>query len=153
MSEFTERASLAWRILRGKDGGIAAHAKRELAYDKDALPMVLDVVRVFGTQGHSGGSAPITISLIGAILSYKPIGPLMGTDDEWMDVAEMSGRPLWQNVRCGRVFREGDGQAYDIDGIVWKEPDGGTFTNRESRVSVTFPYYPKTEYRDRPVAA
>jgi hypothetical protein len=95
--------------------------------------------------------------MIGAILSFKPIGPLLGTDNEWVDVAEVSGRVLWQNKRCSRVFREGDGQAYDIDGIVWKETDldGAvtTFTNHESRVPVTFPYYPTTEYRDAPVSA
>ena len=89
---------------------------------------------------------------MGKLLRYEPIGPLTGEPDEWVEVEP----GVHQNRRCGRVFKQADrfnGQAYDLDGIVWEEPDGGRFPNAESMVPVVFPYTPKTEYRPRPVAA
>ena len=52
-----------------------------------------------------------------------------------------------------------DGQAYDIDGIVffdwYTDPETGEksksyFTGRDSFVPVTFPYTPTTEYKESP---
>src|SRR3546814_11262809 len=51
-----------------------------------------------------------------------------------------------QNKRCPHVFRDKDGTAYDIDGKVFVEESGGSYTNRDSRVEVSFPYVPHTEY-------
>lgn len=107
---------------------------------------VLELLDVLSKQGHSGSSAPYMISLFKTLASFEPIGGLKGTDDEWVEV----GEGVWQNKRCSIVFKGADGRAYDIDGIVWRDPDGSCFTNRDSRVYVTFPYTPKTEYRDRP---
>ena len=117
---------------------------------------VLKLLDVFDGEGHSGSSAPYTINMFKTLASFDPIVPLTGEDWEWTDVAEQSGRTLWQNKRCGRVFKEGDGQAYDIDGIVfydWHTNENGEkykshFTSRDSRVYVTFPYTPTTEYRE-----
>lgn len=55
-----------------------------------------------------------------------------------------------QNKRCSHVFKDKDGNAYDIDGKVFREPDGCCFTSKDSFVPVTFPYTPKTEYVDVP---
>jgi hypothetical protein len=117
---------------------------------------VLKLIEVFSEQGHSGTSATYAISLFKTLASFKPIVPLTGEDWEWGDVTELSGKTLWQNKRCSHVFKDNDG-AYDNDGIVWWEwytnPETGEkfkshFTNYESRVSVTFPYTPKTEYKE-----
>lgn len=35
---------------------------------------------------------------------------------------------------------------YDTEGRVFCDPDGICYTNRDSRVDITFPYTPKTEY-------
>lgn len=122
-------------------------------YDKDvdyggALGnAILDVVRMFSLSGHSGMSASITISALEKLLRYEPLGPLTGNDSEWMEV----GEGVFQNNRCSRVFKQADrfdGQAYDIDGIVWRDQNGSTYTNSSSRVPIVFPYSPKTEYRD-----
>lgn len=105
---------------------------------------VLKMVEQFADEGHSGMSAGMAIALFKKVASFEPLTPLTGSDDEWNEV----GPGVFQNRRCSRVFKE-NGQAYDIDGIVWRDPDGMTFTNRDSRVPVTFPYTPKTEIRDR----
>ena len=109
----------------------------------------LGLLAVFAEQGHSGSSAPFAIKLFSTLANFEPWGAIHGTDDEWVDVGEASGYPVWQNKRCSHVFKEGDGLAYDIQGRIFRDPDGCCVTNRESRVPVTFPYTPKSIYIDR----
>jgi hypothetical protein len=117
---------------------------------------VMKLLDVFADEGHSGSSAPYAISLFEKLAKFEPVAPLTGEDWEWNDVAERNGGTLWQNKRCSHVFKDENG-AYDIDGIVFYEwhTDKETgekyknhFTSRESRVPVTFPYVPKTEYKE-----
>jgi hypothetical protein len=116
---------------------------------------VLKLIEVFSEEGHSGTSAPYAINMFKSLASWEIITPLTGEDDEWQDVSEYSDSPRWQNKRASHVFKDSDG-AYDINGIVWYEwcTDENNqkykshFTNRKSRVPVTFPYTPKTEYRE-----
>lgn len=117
---------------------------------------VLKLLEVFDGEGHSGSSAPYAINLFKQLASFEPVVPLTGEDWEWTDVAEYNGKPMWQNKRCGHVFKDETG-AYDIDGIIWYDwyTDKETgekfkshFTNYQSRVPVTFPYTPKREYKE-----
>ena len=50
------------------------------------------------------------------------------------------------------MFKE-NGEAYDGEGRIFRDPDGSCFTSIDSRVPVTFPYVPKREYVDRPKAS
>jgi len=120
---------------------------------------VLKLLEVFDGEGHSGSSAPYAINLFEKLAKFEPVAPLTGEDWEWTNVSEYGGRNngiLYQNKRCGHVFKDDDG-AYDMDGVIFWEwfTDKETgekfksyFTSRESRVSVTFPYTPKREYRE-----
>lgn len=131
------------------------HAKRELAAlgykEGEEGPNgwmygnVIELIGVFAKQGHSGGSAPHCIQLFEKLARFEPLKPLTGEDSEWHDVSEHSGRTTFQNVRCSHVFKDENG-TYDIEGKVFVYPDGGAFTNGDSRVTITFPYTPKTEY-------
>ena len=120
---------------------------------------VLELLDVFSDQGHSGSSAPYAIGLFEKLASFEPLVPLTGEDWEWNEV----GTNVWQNNRCGHVFKEADGKAYDIEGRIfyeWNERDAepdepecpgkhrfkSHFTSRDSRVYITFPYTPKREY-------
>ncbi|MBK3745284.1 hypothetical protein G3A39_39565 [Paraburkholderia aspalathi] len=105
---------------------------------------ILDIVDKFAGQGHSGSSASYTIACIEKLLRFEPLTPLTGVDDEWANVSD----GLYQNKRCSRVFKDANGQVYDINGKVFREPSGACFTNRDSRVPVVFPYTPKTEIVD-----
>ena len=107
---------------------------------------VIDMLRLFSTHGHSGSSAPFALAVFDALAKWKPWGPLTGQDDEWNEV----GEGVYQNRRCSRVFKDADGSAYDIEGRIFREPDGCCFTNGESRTPVTFPYTPTTEFVDVP---
>ncbi|RZL33306.1 MAG: hypothetical protein EOP35_18205 [Rubrivivax sp.] len=154
----TQRIALCWRILRAKPGNLLDHAGRELPKPEgDEMQALMnqqlrEMVLVFSTHGHSGFSASWARHALGKLLAYEPIGPLTGEPDEWCEVSD----GVYQNRRCSRVFKDASemgGQAYDLDGKVFREPSGSCFTNRDSRTPVTFPYTPTTVYVDVPEAA
>lgn len=108
---------------------------------------ILEVVEIFSKQGHSGFSAGEAINILDKLLRFQNLSPLTGEDDEWMDMSEYcDGEPLWQNIRCYNVFKTPN-ECYDINGRVFVDKDGYHYTNAiKSRVPVTFPYTPHTEY-------
>ena len=146
-TERIERLKLAWAILWDKDTGLVRHVASEIGrIDLDVVLNCTNIARVFSLEGHSGASASIVIPWIEKALSWEPITPLTGEDDEWGDVSGLSGRLLWQNKRCSRVFKDADGSCYDVQGRVFREPSGACYTNGNSRAAVVFPYVPHTEY-------
>lgn len=150
-----DNLGLCWRILCAEPGNAYAHALRELPDPKgdemQALmnKQLLEMVLVFTTHNHSGFSASYATRMLEKLLRLEPIGPLTGEPDEWHE----AGPGVFQNKRCSRVFKDScrfDGQAYDIAGRVFREPNGACYTGSESKVPVTFPYTPTTEYVDVP---
>ncbi len=105
---------------------------------------VMKMIKLFADEGHSGMSASVAVGLFKTLANWEPLTPLTGDDDEWNEVSD----GVFQNKRCSRVFKDGDGRAYDIQGKVFREPDGASYTSRDSRVYVTFPYTPTTEFVD-----
>ena len=106
---------------------------------------VLELLTVFSNEGHSGSTAPYTIDLFQRLAMFKPIAPLTGEDWEWTEVSETMGSKCWQNKRASHVFKDEDG-AYDINGRVFVDSNGVSYTNVNSHIPITFPYTPKTEY-------
>ena len=117
---------------------------------------IMDLMKVFCDEGHSGSSAPHAIALFTRLASWKPLSPLTGEDDEWNECDENR----WQNNRASNVFKNEKGEAWDIDGITfweWYAKEDGTrskvyFTDKDSSVPVTFPYTvpDKPIYKERP---
>ena len=120
---------------------------------------VLQLLKVFADEGHSGSTAPYAINMFRRLALFEPIAPLTGEDWEWNDTGHN-----FQNKRASHVFKDYDGKCYDIDGKVFWEwaisyDDEGKengihksyYTCRESQVPVTFPYVvpdkPIYEYR------
>lgn len=130
----------------------AAWADDEGNYD-EMQQMVVDSLRelvtVFSEQGHSGFSANYVLNVFEKLARFEPITPLTGEDWEWCSL-DYDDDMAYQNKRDGRVFKRSDGTAYFTEGKVFREPDGCCYTNRDSRIEITFPYTPKTEYVDRP---
>ena len=103
---------------------------------------VIELLKVFSDEGHSGSSAPYAINLFSRLAKFEPIAPLTGEDWEWNDTGHG-----YQNKRASHVFKDYDGNCYDINGkVFWEwsgtkeEPYKSYYTCRESRVPVTFPY-------------
>jgi len=107
------------------------HAKEELTiaglFDKDAdyggalAESVMELIEVFSKQGHSGHSASMVSNLFDKLSRFKPISPLTGKDDEWVEITD----GMFQNKRNGAVFKDGnDGKAYFIDAYIKRTPNG-----------------------------
>ena len=145
-----------WFVKR-PDSNYIKHAKRELVAvgydlnDKEESPNkwimenLFELLNVFDTQGHSGSSAPYCIHMFQKLASFEPLCPLTGEDSEWNEC----GEGKFQNKRCSHVFKD-DERAYDSNGKIFREPNGCCYTNKDSRVTVAFPYTPKCEYVDVP---
>ena len=86
------------------------------------------------------------------LLSWKPIIPLTGAEEEWNTIKES----FEQNELCSAVFRynKDNSTAHYIDGKVFSN-DGGIswYTNKESHIDITFPFIvpdePERVYLDK----
>ena len=128
-------------------------AKKELDYcfpDKDdnlqqmAIRNVLELLETFSNQSHSGLSAPYVLRLFHRLAFWKPLKPLTGEDEEWSkEWGEAYGENnLQQNLRYSAVFRKNhdNSTAFNIEGRVFIDENGLSYTNRDSFVPITFPY-------------
>lgn len=126
---------------------LVKHAQKELKlaglFDKDSDydgmlgEAVLELVKVFSKQGHSGFSAHQTLKIFNIVADYKPLTPIGSTKDEWMNISDMSSEPMWQNKRRGTTFsRDGGKTWYDIDdpklnnGDTWRPNKIKTFLRK-----------------------
>ncbi|MCK5128108.1 MAG: hypothetical protein KAR42_17765 [candidate division Zixibacteria bacterium] len=139
MSNYVTHARREFRAV----GWMDKNGKFDEGSQKWMCDQIIELLELFSTHGHSGTSAPYAINLFSKLAKFKPIVPLTGEDEEWNKCGDGS----FQNNRCSHVFREGD-RTYDIQGKVFREPDGCCYTNSDSRVDINFPYTPKTEYVD-----
>jgi len=149
------------RFRKKPPSNLVEHGRRELiamGMDPDSkedgpnkwtAQGTLELLQVLADQGHCGGSINYAIETFATLARFKPLGPLTGEASEWMD----HGNGVFQNIRCGRVFKQldrFDGQPYDLNGQVFREPSGACYTNRESMTPIAFPYTPATVYVDVP---
>ena len=127
--------------------------------DKWIQKNVLELLEVFSNQGHSGFSAPYAIDYFQKLASFKPLTPIMCTDDEWSNTSLLDPLDnLYQNKREGSIFKEGiNGKPYYIDAIVWRNQNGNCYTGSafnskkesiKSRQYIKIPFTPKTFYID-----
>lgn len=110
--------------------------KIQLAINKN----IMDIIKMFSEQGHSGTTAGYTISMLSRLLNYKPITSLTGEDDEWTKL-DYNDRLAYQNKRCLSVFKDSQGRAYDTEAKVFSDDNGHTwYTSSDSSEYITFPY-------------
>lgn len=155
---------------------VYAFAKRELEiltadFNPENPPIVMQFVEpilelcdAFGKSGQSGGSAAFVIEIIAgtlkSLMAQKPIAPISGDDNEWIDQTEAcNGNITFQNNRLSSVFKHDVGPAYYTDAVVFKDSTGRTFTASSgallkdgtrihNRQNITFPFKAKTFYID-----
>lgn len=137
---------------------------------EEFTPEILALCEKFGNSGQSGSSAPYVAKALSLAIEklclQETISPITGEDSEWCDVTEINdGVTLYQNNRCGGLFKEGkEGKAHYIDAIVKRAQDSGCWSgsfwlskedyltgNGDLMVSnrcyvKSFPFEPKTFY-------
>lgn len=110
---------------------LIAHAKQELDrinFGEEDTAKMIEILELFFDQWDSGGAVWAVAPILQKLIAGKPLSPLTGADDEWMDHGPNFDL---QNKRCGSVFKNPrTGQAHDIDAA-------------QPREIISFPYYPK----------
>lgn len=102
------------------------HAKRELKiigeakFESDKL---VQMVEIFASMGHSGGSAGVAIAQLNALLQFENLSPLTDDEEEWYfhgnsefglsgDAWNNGEGGVWQNKRNGEAFSNDGGKTY-----------------------------------------
>lgn len=112
---------------------------------------VMDLIAQFDGEGHSGMSAGMAISLFTRLAKFQPLTPLTGAEDEWMDVGAEGDNIVWQNKRCGSVFRTTDKagtviEAHDIDAECLVDSMDDHWVSTVAK-PITFPYSPPSQMK------
>lgn len=101
---------------------------------------ILDIIKLFSSQGHSGFSAGYSLNILKRLLDYKPLSAITGDEDEWEQL-NYSPDLAYQNKRCPSLFRDADGKVYNVEARVFSDDNGHTWYNcKESREYVELPY-------------
>lgn len=108
------------------DNALVQHAEHELGFvlgddemDQMMRDNVMQLVRVFMAQGHSGFSAHRCLWLFEKVARFEPAAPLTGAENEWAEPFGPDGTQ--QNRRMGSVFRDKDGRAYHIYAYAFRD--------------------------------
>lgn len=125
------------------------YAKKELDVLDDGSEMqkevnkdILDIVRVFSSQGHSGFSGSYALRMLNKLLQFYPLTPLKGTDEEWGTEADDK-----QNKRYYSCFKDENGAAFDTARFSYCDPgDHCSYFNSGLSYKVKFPYMPRESY-------
>jgi hypothetical protein len=80
-------------------------------YDGMLGQAVLELVKVFADQGHSGMSAQLTLMIFGKVAAYKPLMPLTDDPTEWNKV----GTGVWQSRRDPSAFSNDGGKTWRVN--------------------------------------
>lgn len=155
------------RFIAQRELDILEKASKGEAVILEFKEEILALCEKFGNSGQSGGSAPMVAKAICKALKHlllqEPISPVMGVNEEWVNVSEMyDGVPMFQNIRDSSVFKEGQSQeSYYLDAIIWKgEASHDFFSGRvyiddldfeligSKQQIKNFPFVPKTFYVD-----
>lgn len=112
---------------------------------------ILALADIFIEQKHTNETANVVCDLFSKLAKYQPLTPLLGTDNEWVEIAD--GEML-QNIRCPDVFKyKKTDQAYYYDVIIWKQIDSATgigttyigpVNGVDSTQPIKFPFIPKS---------
>lgn len=100
------------------------HAKRELEllkkynevpnskYDEWIDKNILQLIKVFAGQGHSGVSAEIVLDAFYRLAKRETLTPITNNPEEWCNVSGTMGAPYWQNNRDSRMLSRDGGQTW-----------------------------------------
>lgn len=117
-------------------------------------PAVMEMMKQFAEEGHSGYSAHLVLHIFERLASYRPLTPLENPKEtgEYHDVSGPSGtdegRTL-QSLRKSSVFSEDGGKTwYDIDKKLsrtrrWTLRLRAIGIPVSHRAYISFPYMPK----------
>lgn len=103
--------SNCWRYAK-QELELAGWLEDEGMYGNMIGTAVLDLVKEFAAQGHSGMSADITLALFDKVVRFKPLTELTYGDDQWTK----HDHGTWQHKRNSSIFSADQGLSwYDLE--------------------------------------
>jgi hypothetical protein len=82
-------------------------------YDGGIAKAVMELMKTFTSQGHSGFSAPFVVELFSKCAAWNVLTPITSDSSEWNDVTKLNdGEPMWQNKRNPAYFSEDAGKTW-----------------------------------------
>jgi len=124
----------------------------------------LELLKIFGEQGHSGHSASYAINVFKTLANFGLLTPITCDEIEGVEWDNLSGRygaddNSWQNKRCSAIFKEGkEGKPYYLNAISFRDEEGncwggsGALLESGERIGcahyIKLPYTEKTFYID-----
>ena len=102
---------------------------------------LLEMVKVFAEEGHSGFSAKYAIRCLERLLRFLPLTKIEDKPEDWTEVSDGT----FQHKRCSKIFKDKDrfeGQAYNVEGRIFTNDNGQSwFTNAKSHTPIDLPYF------------
>lgn len=115
-------------------GNIREHAIREMKlakvdediYGDMTSKAVLKMIDAFESEGHSGMSASIVLSIFNRVINFANLTPLTNDPEEW----QQHDYGTWQNKRNSSAFSLDRGSSYYLlgDGGNWETDEHGKRT-------------------------
>ncbi len=111
-------------------GKLREHAIREMElagvdndiYGDMTSKAVLKMIDVFESEGHSGMSASLVLSIFNRVIDFGNLTPLTNNPEEWIQ----HERGTWQNKRNSSAFSTDEGRSYYLIGESnWEEDERG----------------------------
>lgn len=93
------------------------YSKEDLkdSYNKLAYKSILELIKVFSKQGHSGFSANYCLSTFERLSRFKPLSDLSNNPEEWNDVSGFCNKRTYQSRKNPSCFSLDLKNYYDID--------------------------------------
>jgi hypothetical protein len=82
------------------------------AWNKLTADAVVELLDVFGNQGHSGMSGEMALELFCRLGRFENLTEITDDPDEWIDRTKESGEPFWQNDRNYSIFSNDGGKTH-----------------------------------------
>ena len=109
---------------------------------------VIEMLETLHNQHFSGGVIDYALRLFLKLAQFRPLGELTGKPEEWREIDWHENDIRFQNIRCGNIWMDKDGRAYNNQARLFQYEDsiGATFVaNPYSREYIKFPYAVPTE--------
>lgn len=84
-------------------------------YNNLVAKAVLELMKKFSEQGHSGFSASMVREIFNKLTNWETLTPITSNPDEWMNCSELTGPEdsgMWQNRRNPAVFSKDGGKTW-----------------------------------------
>lgn len=86
---------------------------------------VIELVKVFAKQGHSGMSASLVLSIFERLANFKPISPIRNIPEQWSEVCTDDS---YQHKKDSSVFKDSkDGIPYTLGALRLRDTGGCCF--------------------------